>query len=366
MKKLLFLLVLAAGAAAQERSKIVEEIVARVNNEIITRSDFEHAKEAAVQDIAQDCPRCTQDQLQAAVPEKQKNALRDLIDQSLLVQRGKDMGINVESEVIKHLDQIRTQNKLPSMEELEKQVAAQGLNWEDFKNQIRSGLLTQRVIGSEVGSHMDIGKQDSSRYYEEHKQEFVRPEQVALREIFVSTDGKKESEIPDLKKKAEGLRERVKNGEEFGELAKRFSDGSTAKQGGMLGAFKRDELSGEIADVVFKLKKSEMTEVTQTKQGFLILQVLEHSDEGQQSFAKVENEIRDRLYGERMEPAIREYLKTLREQSYVIVKAGYVDTGGTGSVPIQEISATPEAERNKKEQGRKKFLIFGKRKETGA
>jgi peptidyl-prolyl cis-trans isomerase SurA len=367
MKKLAVLLVFwAVATAAQEKGKTVEEIVARVNNEIITRSDFERARAQVAEDAQQECPRCTPEQIQAFVAEKQKNTLRDLIDQSLLVQRAKDMGISVETEVIKRLDQIRIQNNVTSMEDLEKAVSSQGLNWEDFKNNIRSGLLTQRVIGSEVGSHIQVGKAEIAKYYEGHKKEFVRPEQVAVREIFVSTEGKKDAEIPDLNKKAAGLLERVQNGEDFGELAKRFSDGSTAKQGGYLGTFKRGELAKELEKKVFALKKNGLTDVIQTKQGFLVLQVMEHYAEGEQPQAKVEPEIMDKLYGERMEPALRNYLKTLREQSYVIVRPGYTDTAGLGSVPIQEVNATPEENKAKKAQGRKKFLLFGKRKESGA
>jgi len=206
--------------------------------------------------------------LRADIEDRQKNTLRDLIDQSLLVQRGKDMGVNVEPEVIKRLDQLRQQNKIDSMEDLEKAVTAQGSNWEDFKNNIRNGILTQRVIGSEVGSHITIGKAEVEKYYNEHKKEFVRPEQVALREIEVSTEGKKDEELPELKKKAETALKRVKDGEDFGEIAKRFSDSSTAKQGGFLGVYKRGELSKALEDLVFKMKKNELTDVMDTKQGY--------------------------------------------------------------------------------------------------
>jgi len=344
--------------------KVVEEIIARVNNEIITGSELQRARASAEEDAQQECQnRCTPEQLKADVEERQKNALRDLIDQSLLVQRAKDMGVSVEPEVIKRLDQIRVQNKLDSMEALEKAVSSQGLNWEDFKNNIRNGLLTQRVIGSEVGSHITIGREEVEKYYNEHKKDYVRPEQVALRSIEVSTAGKNASEIPDLKKKAETALKRVKDGEDFGEIAKRFSDGTTKGQGGFLGLYKRGELSKELEDVVFKMKKNELTDVIETKQNFLILQVMEHYDEGEQSLAKVENEITDRLYSEKMEPALREYLKTLREQSYVVIKPGYQDLAGGGNSEIQEVSATPEVTKSKK--GHKKFLLFGKRGASG-
>lgn len=349
-----------AKRAEGANGRTIEEIIARVNNEIITRSDYERARASAEEDAKQECAgKCTPEQLQADIEDRQKNVLRDLIDQSLLVQRGKDMGVSVEPEVIKKLDQIRIQNNLASMEDLEKAVSSQGQNWEDFKNNIRNGILTQRVIGSEVGSHITIAKDEVQKYYEAHQKDFIRPEQVGLREIEVATEGKKESEIPDLKKKAETALQRVKDGEDFGEIAKRLSDGSTAKQGGFLGVYKRGELSKQLEDVVFKMKKNELTDVMDTKQGFLILQVMEHYDEGMQPLTKVENEITDKLYSGRMEPALRDYLKTLREQSYVVIKPGYQDMAGGGNSEIQEVSATPEASKSKK--GHKKFLLFGKR-----
>jgi peptidyl-prolyl cis-trans isomerase SurA len=351
----------AKKAVDPNAGKTIEEIIARVNNEIITRSEYDKARLSAEEEARQECQsKCTPEQLRAGIEERQKTSLRDLIDQSLLVQRAKDMGVSVEPELIKRLDAIRTQNKIESMEELEKAVTAQGMNWEDFKNNIRNTLLTQRVISHEVGSHITISDEEVSKYYDAHKAEYVRPEQVALREIEVSTQGKKPEEIPDLRKKAETTLQRIKDGEDFGEMAKRFSDSKTKTQGGFLGLYKHGELSKGLEDQVFKMKKNDLTDIIETKQGFLILQVLEHYDEGEQSLAKVKNEIMEKLYGGRMEPAMREYLKTLREQSFVVIKPGYVDAaGGPGNSEIQEVSATPEASKVKK--SRKKFLLFGKR-----
>jgi peptidyl-prolyl cis-trans isomerase SurA len=349
----------AAKRAGESEGKVVEEIVARVNNEIITKSELDKARAAAEDDARQDCSgKCTQEQLQIAIEDRQKTALRDLIDQSLLAQRGKDMGISVETDVVKQLDEVRIKNNLPDMEALEKAVTSQGMNWDDFKGNIRNRILTQEVIRSEVGKHITITHEEATRYYEEHKKDYVRPEQVALRAIEVKTEGKKDAELPELKAKAQKLHDRVKEGEDFSELAKRFSDGPTAKQGGFLGVYKRGELNKELEDMVFKMKKNEMTDVIDTKQGYLVMQVLEHYEEGEQPFNKVENEIMDHLYSERMEPALRDYLKTLREQSYVVIKPGYQEMAGGGNSEIEEVSTTPEAVKEKK--GHKKYLLFGK------
>src|SRR5713226_8015984 len=165
--------------ANPDTGKTVEEIIARVNNEIITRSEYEKARLSAQEDARSECQnRCTPEQLQTDIEERQKHTLRDLVDQSLLVQRAKDMGVSVEPELIKRNDATPTENKLGSMEDLEKAVSGQGMNWEDFKNNIRNTLLTQRVISSEVGSHIAVSDDEVSKYYEAHKAEFVRPEQV--------------------------------------------------------------------------------------------------------------------------------------------------------------------------------------------
>src|SRR5208337_4133461 len=292
-----------AAKPASGEGKMVEEIVARVNNEIITSSELDKARASAEEDARHECSgKCTPQQLQVEIEERQKSALRDLIDQSLLEQRGKDLAISVETDVVKQLDQIRIENNLKDMEELEKAVSAQGLNWEDFKNNIRNKILTQKVISQEVGSHITIGHDEALKVYNEHKDEFVRPEEVALRAIEVSTEGKTEAEIPELKKKAESYLKRINEGEDFSVLAKRFSDGKTAQQGGYLGVYKRGELAKELEDKVFAMKKNELTGVIETKQGFLILQVLEHYSEGVQPYDKVENELKEHIYSERMEP----------------------------------------------------------------
>jgi peptidyl-prolyl cis-trans isomerase SurA len=349
-----------AAPISPEGGTVIEEIVARVNNEVITKSELQHSIDTAEDSAKEDCQnRCSPDQLKSVTAERKQNALRDLIDQSLLVQRGKDMGLSVEPDVIKQLDAIRQENKLPDLDTLEKEVEKQGINWEDFKDNIRKGIITKKVISEEVGSHINITTDEIQKYYDGHKSDFVRPEQVALRSIEISTSGKSDAEAADLRKKADTALKRIQDGEDFGEIAKRYSDGSTAKQGGYLGIYKRGELAKQLEDKVFAMKKNELTEVMETRQGFLIMQVLEHYDEGEQTLATVSDEIRNKLYDQKLEPALRDYLKTLREQSYVVVKPGYQDMAGGSNSEIQEVSATPEVTKSKK--GRKKFLLFGKR-----
>jgi peptidyl-prolyl cis-trans isomerase SurA len=339
-----FAVVLVPQASAQAKGTVIEEIVVRVNNSAITLSDIQKAEQSMHEEIVHDCQGCPPEKVDEIYKEKQKDLLRDLIDQALLVERSKDMGISVETDVIKRLDEIRKQNNLGSMEEFEKAVESQGMGWEDFKAQIRNSLLTQEVIRREVGSHINIPNEDVKKYYEEHQKDFIRPEQVALSEIFLSTEGKSPEEMASVEKKAEDLRNRVVKGEDFNEIAKHFSEGSTAKDGGVLGVFEHGQLSKQLEDIAFKMDKGQMTDVIQTKTGFEVLRVEAHFQAGLQPLDKVENEIMNRIYSQKMQPTMREYLGQLREQSYVMVKPGYTDTAAVpGASVIQEVAATPDA-----------------------
>jgi peptidyl-prolyl cis-trans isomerase SurA len=346
------LLMMPCAARAQTKATVVEETIARVNNDVITMSDYQKADEQLRAEVAHDCQGCPTDKVQTEYKDQQKDLLRGLIDQSLLVQRAKDMGVSVETELIKRMDEVRKQNGLNSMEELEKAVESSGIAWEDYKTQIRNGLLTQEVMRKEVGSRINIGNDEVKKYYDEHPQEFTRPEQVELSEIFLSTEGKSPEEIAAVQKKAEDLHQRVVNGEEFGEIAKRYSEGSTAKdQSGDLGTYQRGQLSPQLEAVVFKMEKGQITDVIQTKTGFEVLKVENHYQSGLQPIGKVENEIMNKLYMQKMQPTMRDYLAQLRQESYVMVKPGYVDSAAVpGASVIQEVQPTPDAPNKKKEK----------------
>jgi peptidyl-prolyl cis-trans isomerase SurA len=345
------LLLVPAVTHAQAKGTTVEEIVARVNNQIITLSDYQKAAAGLQQEASQDCQNCSQMQIQASVTEHQKNLLRDMIDQQLLIERAKDMDVSVETDLVKRLDDVRKQNNLSSLEDLEKAVEQQGIVWEDYKTQLRNSLLTQEVIRREVGGRMNIGSDEVKAYYEAHKQEFNRPEQVSLAELFLSTDGKSPEEISAVRTRADDLHNRLVKGEDFEQLVKRYSEGSTAQQNGDLGEFERGQLSKQLEDAVFTMEKNQFTDVIQTKTGFEILKVLDHFQAGLQPLDKVDGEITNVLYRQKMDPAMRVYLAQLREESYVLVKPGYTDSAAVaGATVIQEVAPTPDAADKKKEK----------------
>jgi len=351
-------------AAVPESDTVIEDIVARINNDIVTTSDYERS----LQQLQDELKQQYGDQAATHYPERERDALRDLIDQDLLVQRGKDLGIDVENDLIKRLDDIRKKMNLETMDDLEKAAQAQGVSYEDFKNNLRNQLITQEVISREVGSHIQITPQEEQAFYDQHKAELERPEQVRLSEILVGIPqtSTEPAAMPDpavvaaAQSKAEDIEKQLQAGAKFDELARKDSDGPTAQQGGDLGYFKRGALAKQLEDASFSLKPGQFTQPIRTKQGFLILAVTEHQDAGLPPLKTVQNDIDQAIYYQKLQPALREYLTKLREEAYIHIKTGYVDTGAAPAPSEPSIVVTTAADQQaaKAKKKKKKFVIF--------
>ena len=354
---------------------VVEEIIARVNNEIITRSEYARSRDQLKQE-AQQQNAANADRI---VAEKQRDVLRDLIDQQLLLQKGKDLGITGDTELIKRLDEMRKQMNLQTMEELEKAAEAQGISYEEFKQNTRNGIITQRVIGQEVGSHMTLDKNEVKKFYEEHQAEMQQPEQIRLSEILIApktppppapqpgpvaspapaapSQEETDAALAAAQAKAQSLLDQIQKGASFDDLAKKESNGPSASQGGDLSYFKRGVLAKELEDRVFALKAGEVTDVIRTKQGFVILKVTEHQAAGVPTLKEVEPRIQDALYMQKLQPALRAYLTKLREDAFIDVKPGYIDTGASPkqTKPVETTAKDVTAKNLKK---KKKLGVF--------
>ncbi len=331
---------------------VVEEIVARINDQIITRSDYDRAL-AEVDQEARQHGATTMQEVAAA----HKDLLRNMIDQQLWLSKGKQLGITGDTELVKRLDDIRKQYNLKSMEDLEAAAKQQGVSFEDFKQNIRNSIITQEVMRQEVGQNIRFTPGEAERYYEAHKQNYAQPESVHLAEILVSTDGATEGpKLEAAKAKAEDMETRLHAGGDFAQLAKSFSDGSTAAQGGDLGTYQPGALAKVLEDKTFSLKPGEFTQPILTRQGYIILKVISHTASGPKPYKEVENQVQDDFYMSRMEPAIREYLTKLREESFIDIKPGYTDTGASPNETKPVFSAyTPPAPKRKVKVERTRF-----------
>src|SRR5262252_7957071 len=180
--RLPLILIVLACMPALAAGQVVEEIIARVNNQIITRSEFNRNKDQLRDEIKAQDPN----NADKIYTQKEKDVLRDLIDQQLLLEKGKDLGITADTDLIKQLDQMRKDMHLDSMEALEKEAEKQGVSWEDFKQQQRNRIITQKVMGQEVGGHLSISKEEAQKFYDEHKDEMQHAEFIRLSEILIT------------------------------------------------------------------------------------------------------------------------------------------------------------------------------------
>ena len=357
----------AAPPAAAEPSDatVVEEIIVRINNNIISLSDLQRSQKQLADEQSKPDPNVPADS-QA----KSQDLLRDLIDAKLLAQKANELGISADADVIKRLDDLRKQMHADSMEDLEKAAQAQGVSFEEFKQNMKDTILTQKVIQQEVGAHISVTQQEIQDFYNQHKDEMQRPETVRLSEILVSTQPtaaavpggqsppSSEDVVGKAKASADAIYAQLQKGAKFDELAKSLSAGPTAAQGGDLEYFKKGTLSKQLEDQVFSLKAGQYTEPIRTNQGWVILKVTEHISEGVPPIKEVEPAIQERLYMVKMQPALREYLTKLREDAYIDIKPGYVDSGASPNETKPVYTTASSADDAKKPKKKKKFVVF--------
>ncbi len=303
---------------------VVEYTIARVNDRIITRTEYERAQEGLVSEGKQE------NWSQQEFEEKQHDLLRDMIDQQLLLSKGKELGISGDAETIRQLDEIRKRANLPDMEALQKAAEQQGVSYEDFKQNIRNQAVTQQVVREDVGRHINITPNEEQTYYAEHAKEFEQPEQVHLSEILVPTpDNATDAQIAQAQTTADALEAKLKGGADFAATARTSSDGPTKSAGGDLGDFKRGALGDVLEKATFSLAPGQYTEPIRTRQGFVILKVDSHQAAGTPPLQQVEGQVQEGIYMSQLQPALRKYLSQAREDAFVEVKPGFTDSGAT-------------------------------------
>jgi len=313
---------------------VVEDVVARVNDQIITRSEYEQALNSMLQEARR------QNASDADFESQRQNLLRDMIDQQILLSKGKELGITGDAEMMRRLDDIRKENHLDSMEALEKAAATQGVSFEDFKQGIRNNAITQQVVRDEVGRHINMTHADELAFYNAHLKDFEVPEQVHLSEILTPTaENATDAQIAEAKTKADALEAKLVAGANFADLAKSSSGGPTASAGGDLGDFKRGTLGTVLENATFPLAPEKFTEPIRTRQGFVILRVDSHQAAGTPPLDSIEGQVQEGLYMEQLQPALRQYLTKARQDLYVDIAPGFVDSGAVAKKNNDQFTA---------------------------
>ncbi len=355
----LFLASLPASASVE----VVDEIVCKANGDIITRTDLEKDRKQLELDL-RTRDRLSGAPLQEEVKRRMGNLLSTRIDQLLLVAKAKELDFKVDTEVNKKIADVQRLSGMADPERFQVYVREQtGMSFQDYKAQEKNLLLTERLVGEEVSRKIQFKRDELEAYYNQHKDEFIREERVFLSDILVSTQGKDAAGIAAADKKAKDLALRAKQGQKFPELAQLNSDDTqTAREGGALDPNKKGELKPEIEAAVWAKEKGYVTDPIKVDVGFLILKVDDHPKAGLAGFEEVQQEIQNKLYRPRFEPAYRAYLTKLREAAYLEIKPGYEDSGAapgkdTTWVNPAELQPYRVSKDQVREEGRKKHLL---------
>ena len=358
-------LLLALALPIMAEIVILEEIIVKANDDIVLRSEYERTLGQIRAEVIAD-NTLSASQREELLEEREKHVLRDMIDNRLLIQKGEELGINIETQLLRQRDNIMESNNIETIDEFEAWVLERtGDPAEDLMDRMRENYLAQAVIGQEVSRLVIVTRDEVEAYFEEHKDEFVRAEGVRLSQIFFQLEGKTELEQETARTQAKEVYERVIRGEPFAEMARRFSEDEATKElGGDIGIYRPGMLRSEIEEAVFNQNRGFITDILEVPNGLLFLRVDQVFREGLAELEEVVEEIRTRLSAPLFPPAIREYLSELRMESYIEIRPGYADSGAIEGIitawsdPSRLAPATTTREEVIKRRPRKRLLFL--------
>jgi peptidyl-prolyl cis-trans isomerase SurA len=335
-----------APATVYAEILIMDEIICKVNGDIITRSEIERTRkdmEAYLREQG-----LTGVKLQEEIKRQEPDILSGRIDDLLLQQKAKEMDLKVDNELNKRITDIQVKSKITDSDKFQAFVAEQtGMPYEDYRAKLKNQMMRDRVLSEEVGRKIVIKREELEAYYNTHQDEFQRQERVILSEIFISTAGLDPAGVAAAEKKAKDLVAKANKGDNFAQLANSNSDRpSTAEQGGLLPPMTKmgtpgDHMPPELETLLWDKARGFVTDPLKLSDGFEILRVNEHQKAGLASFEEVQPEIQQDLYGPRFKPAYRGYLNKLRESAFLEIKPGFTDTG---AIPNKDTTWVDPAE----------------------
>jgi peptidyl-prolyl cis-trans isomerase SurA len=313
MKKVLWAIPLIISLSWNANAaKIVDRIVAQVNDEIITMSDLMRALASAKQELA---TKYTGDQLDEEMKRAQKSVLDELIEQKLLMQKATELGFgkDVEVQVSAAVEKIRKDNNIKDMQELERALAQQGMTLADFRDGIKKQYITNGLIQEFVNSRITLLSQEIEKYYKNNAAEFSIPEEVTLSEIYIPFgDNRAEAEARTAE-----IRKRLDAGEPFATLVTQYSKGPTASKGGGIGTYLTSKLNSDTAAGIAKVKEGGVSGIIQSKDGLSIYRVDKRNETQVKPLEEVRDDIKNRLWKQKYDPELKRYIAQLKEDAYI-------------------------------------------------
>jgi peptidyl-prolyl cis-trans isomerase SurA len=315
-------LALVAVTFTSPRAQILEQVLVKVNGEIITKTDLEARQIAALRQRNPNFRPDNDTALQKALSEITPGVIVDAVDEMLMVQRGKELGYTLNNERFNSIvENIKKENKIESDEALQAALKQEGMTIADLRRQLERTMLVQQVQQTEVLQKLQVTETEMKVYYEAHKNEFATVPQVTLREITinvpVTAQGVNVAQDDEAKAKAEDVRKKIVAGEPFPRLAADYSDSGSKANGGLVGPMAKSDLSDELQKAIAGLKTGDVTPVLRTSRGYQIIKIENLQDTTTKSFEDAREEIADKIAGEKRQGEYQKFIARLRAEAII-------------------------------------------------
>lgn len=312
------LLVAFLASAPVGARQIIEQVLVNVNGDILTKTDFEQRQVAVLRgrpelnNVTAESP-----ELRKAVAEVTPQLIIEAVDELLLIQRGRELGLALGDEQFESIvANIKKQNNLEDDEKFQAALKQEGMTLLDLRRQLERQMFVSEVQRRDVVDKISVTEEETRAYYDANKQQFTTPSEVTLREIFIDvpvTDRGINVALDDAAKaKAEAIRKRLLADEPFARLAAEESDAPSKANGGLIGPIGRDELAPALQDQIDGMKVGDLTEIIHTQRGYQILKLETRTETAIKSFEEARGDISNRVGEEKMRGERLKYLEKLR------------------------------------------------------
>jgi peptidyl-prolyl cis-trans isomerase SurA len=306
-----------AGSSAE----ILEQIVVKVNGDIITKTEFEQRQVLALRGRNQG-GALQGDALKQAIAEVTPQLIMEAVDELLLLQRGKELGFKLTDQQYQSIvEQIRKENRLDSDEAFQAALKQEGMTTTDLRRNLERQVIISNVQRQEVMQKVAFNEAEGRKYHAEHIDQFTKPGTVTLRELFVSVpgDGKTVNVGADeeAKRKIEEIRRRIMDGEDFAKVAAEVSNAASKSNGGLIGPINISELSEPLQKLLKTMKPGQVTQPIRVAKGYQILKLETLKEAALQAFDEVRDLVAEKVHAERQRQEVRKFLTRIRGQAII-------------------------------------------------
>ncbi len=309
---------------------ILEQVLVKVNGEIFTKTDLELAQIEALRDqnrqVTNPGDLKSDATLKAALVEITPNVIVTAIDELLMVQRGKEIGLTPNAAQLQDtVDRIKKQNNITSDSAFRQALTQSGMTYEEFEKGLEKRYIIARVQQQEIMTKIQLTEEEAREYYRTHPKEFEKPATISIRELFISVPtsvqgGQTVTNVAaedEVMKKAADIRARAAKGEDFAKLVTEFSESPSKANGGLIGPINISELAPQVHEMLDKMKVGEVSAPVRTPNGYQLIKLETRTAPEPEAFDTVREDIANRIGQSRLDSEQKKYTDKLRTQAII-------------------------------------------------